>query len=275
MLNYETILSSYDDRLTLLQWLKKVEAALAGASLDNFAVSYEGNGEYKFKAHFADGSEVESNLVALQGVENVYIAAGNELHFVLTDGEDINAGNILLSGTLLLDSLSVTNDITCDTLEQSSANWGGSFNLPTALSGGLTLTNIYNRCEVINNVLYVVINVIINNPTSAAVTLQYVGGVNFSLPNEYASKILDFNGVSADGAGAQAWIMSSAPGCVKETTGSVPTGYGVKSNATIRIELYNNNTANAISINLASDNSVSYSNGRSVFITARAALTLI
>lgn len=106
MLNYGTILSSYDDRLTLLQWLKKVEAALAGASLDNFVVSYEGNGEYKFKAHFADGSEIESNLVALQGVENAYLAAGNELHLVLTNGEDINVGN-LLNG-----DLNVNGDIT-------------------------------------------------------------------------------------------------------------------------------------------------------------------
>lgn len=112
MLNYETILSSYDDRLTLLQWLKKVEAALAGASLDNFAVSYEGNGEYKFKAHFADGSEVESNLVALQGVENAYIANGDELHIVLTNGDDINAGHLLNGDLNVNGNITATGNIT-------------------------------------------------------------------------------------------------------------------------------------------------------------------
>lgn len=274
MLNYETILSSYDDRLTLLQWLKKVEAALAGASLNDFAVSYEGNGNYKFKAHFADGSEVESNLVALQGVENVYIAAGNELHFVLTDGEDINAGNILLNGTLTLDSLAVNNGISCDTLEQASTNWGGSFSYPTTIGGSLSLTNIYNRFEVINGVLYVISNIKIYNGTSSPVSMQYLCDAVVDLPQDIASKIIDFAGNPVSVSGGSAWI-TSVEGTIKETANVVPTSYGVKSGVVVRTELYNNGTPNRITISIATDATMSFSPSKAVYITTRAALTLL
>ena len=65
MISYETILSSYGDKLTLLEWLKKVEEALADASLSSVEVVQSASDKAYFKFIFADGTHVDSPLLTL------------------------------------------------------------------------------------------------------------------------------------------------------------------------------------------------------------------
>lgn len=150
MLNYETILSSYDDKLTLMQWLKKVEAALANASMTSLQVENRGNATFVFIATFADGSTMESDPVAIaQGdsVASAYISSGN-LHLVLTNGDDIDAGNMFNGDVNVAGNISATGDIsasggissdsvTCNDLEvNNSAQVNGDLSVTNDLNAG-------------------------------------------------------------------------------------------------------------------------------------------
>lgn len=65
MINYETILSSYDDKLTLMQWLKKVEDALKNASLSSVTIAQPADNQAIFTFVFEDGSSIASPVLAL------------------------------------------------------------------------------------------------------------------------------------------------------------------------------------------------------------------
>lgn len=115
MLNYETILSSYDDKMTLMQWLKKVEEALNHASATAFRVNKKGNATISFILDFEDGTTLESGDIVLQQGESVngaYIE-NNHLFITLTNGQVIDTGllfngNLTINGTL--DATKVTGD---------------------------------------------------------------------------------------------------------------------------------------------------------------------
>lgn len=114
MLNYETILSSYDDKLTLMQWLKKVEAALKDASAVSFKVNKKGDATLTFSIVFEDGSELESGEIVLQQGESVASAAivNGHLILTLTNGDELDAG-VLFSGNVSISgNMAVTGKIT-------------------------------------------------------------------------------------------------------------------------------------------------------------------
>lgn len=73
MINYETILSSFDDKMTLMQWLKKVEEALKDGGLSSVTLSQPASNKAIFHFVFADGSEVDSPVIDLpagpQGIQ--------------------------------------------------------------------------------------------------------------------------------------------------------------------------------------------------------------
>ena len=73
MINYETILSSFDDKMTLMQWLKKVEEALKDGGLSSVTLSQPASNKAIFHFVFADGSEVDSPIIDLpagpQGIQ--------------------------------------------------------------------------------------------------------------------------------------------------------------------------------------------------------------
>lgn len=75
MINYQTILSSFDNKLTLMQWLHKVEDALQGASLESVSLSQPTATTAVLTFHFADGSSLTSPTLTLpqgpQGVQGV------------------------------------------------------------------------------------------------------------------------------------------------------------------------------------------------------------
>ena len=65
MINYETVLSTFDDKLTLLQWLQKVEQALEGAGLEQVEIHQVTPTTAYFKFIFADGTSVTTPSITL------------------------------------------------------------------------------------------------------------------------------------------------------------------------------------------------------------------
>ena len=151
MLNYETLLSSYDDKLTLMQWLKKVEDALKDASAVGFSVINKANATISFQIDFEDGTSLESGDIVLQQGESVasaYISSGH-LHIVLTNGDDIDAGalfngdvtltgNFTATGEVLGNHLSSLNDL--DVGQNAAIAGSLNVNAVANLDGGVSVT---------------------------------------------------------------------------------------------------------------------------------------
>lgn len=73
MINYETILSAFDDKDTLLKWLQKVEKALTDSTLTSVDCVNVDDAHIKFTFNFADGTKIDT--------PNVYVKPG-------VDGKD-------------------------------------------------------------------------------------------------------------------------------------------------------------------------------------------
>ena len=82
MINDNTILSSFDDKPTLLEWLKKVEDALKTDTAKTISVENPEPNTYVFKITFADGTTLSSgNVVFPDSVKDVSIKNG---HIIVT-----------------------------------------------------------------------------------------------------------------------------------------------------------------------------------------------
>ena len=87
MIKKDTIVSTTDGRLTLLQWLKKVEAALKNASATAVKGVPQADGKVVFEIDFADGTSIESDPF--------------ELPEKLPEGYAVDAsGNVTIAGAL-------------------------------------------------------------------------------------------------------------------------------------------------------------------------------
>lgn len=60
MINYETILSAFDDKETLLKWLQKVEKALTDSTLTSVDCVNVDDSHIKFTFNFADGTTIDT-----------------------------------------------------------------------------------------------------------------------------------------------------------------------------------------------------------------------
>ena len=183
MINYETILSSYDDKLTLMKWLQKVEQALLNSALASVEIHQPNATTAYFTFVFADGSELDSpNLTlprGLQGVQgeqgeqgeqgvgvsNVTINASQHLIITLTNGVQIDAG--YLSNVIVVDnalSASSENPVQNKQITLALANKQDKLtfdNVPTedsnnpvksagiydALSAKANASNVYTKSE--------------------------------------------------------------------------------------------------------------------------------
>lgn len=95
-INKQTIISVYDEKLTLLQWLKTVNQALDAGTLTGIEVRQKGNATFTFVITFEDGTFIESNEFILNkgdSVSRAYIEDGH-LYIELTNEEVVDAGNI-------------------------------------------------------------------------------------------------------------------------------------------------------------------------------------
>ena len=96
MINKQTIISAYDEKLTLVQWLKSVNKALDEAVLTNVEIAQRGNATFVFVFTFEDGTQVESNEIIVNQGESIVGATIENGHLLLTLSNDdvLDAGNV-------------------------------------------------------------------------------------------------------------------------------------------------------------------------------------
>ena len=95
-INKETIISVFDEKLTLMQWLKTINKALEDAVLTGVEVRQKGNATFSFVVTFEDGTELESNEFVLAQGESINGATirNGHLYLSLTNGDELDAGNL-------------------------------------------------------------------------------------------------------------------------------------------------------------------------------------
>lgn len=132
MINIETLLSSFDDRGTLMRWLNAVEKALNDATLTSVEVLQISTQVIKLKFNFADNTSIITPEITLPkgekgdkgdkgatgetgatgvSVTNVTVNANNHLLVTLSNGTVIDAGEInVTSGVVIDTTLSTTSE---------------------------------------------------------------------------------------------------------------------------------------------------------------------
>ena len=186
-INKQTIISAFDDKLTLLQWLKTINKALDEAVLTGVEVRQKGNATFSFVVTFEDGTELESNQFVLAQGESINGATirNGHLYLSLTNGDELDAGNVkpvtsfeinasqhlivnyqdgtsqdlgeIFNGNVNING----NIIVTGKIEQGQPNYDLNFSPRSTLYGNkITLQNTYyGRLEVINNILYSLCNI--------------------------------------------------------------------------------------------------------------------
>lgn len=113
MIKKETILSNYDNKLTLLQWLKGVEKALKDSTITGIELIDKGSNAYSLRLSFEDGSSIETEAVTLLQPIKAGAIENGHLFITLTDGTRIDCGAVgaSLGPTIVYGDFSVTDGI--------------------------------------------------------------------------------------------------------------------------------------------------------------------
>jgi len=230
MLNYETILSSFDDKATLMQWLKKVEEALKSASATAFKVNKKGEATLTFEIDFEDGTKLESGEIVLQqgetgpqgpqgetgpqgpqgpqgatgaqgpqgvSVVSFSIDANNHLIVTFSNGTTQDLGNLFSGNIEITGNLNVSGQISGINIVETMN--GYSFTKGTTDKG--TFNYVYVGMVKNGNKLTIV-NAFTFQKNEGATGGLYAG--RFIMPNSVASKIIPFTGTLVTTAKVQA-----------------------------------------------------------------------
>lgn len=141
MINYDTIISNFDDKVTLYNWLRKVEEALKNASATSFVVNKKGNATLSFSITFADGETLESGDIVLQQGESVDQAriASGILQLHLTNGTWLTAGNVKPVSNFNIDA---NQHLIVNYQDGTSQDLGAIFNGNVNIAGNFTANSI-------------------------------------------------------------------------------------------------------------------------------------
>lgn len=119
MINYETILSLFDDKLTLLEYLTKIEQALRNEQLTDITVTQTDASHVYFTFVFEDSTTIDTPTFTLpagpQGIQGpagsdgtdgvsvtgATIDASNHLILTLSNGNTIDAGKVAVSNNVV------------------------------------------------------------------------------------------------------------------------------------------------------------------------------
>ena len=161
-------------------------------------------------------------------------------------------------------------DVEAKTLSQTNANYSKAI----YLSGGtyLSVENIYNRFEVINNVLYIIISSKLTNSDSSSHTYTTLGYTSLQIDSTIAGKIYDLEGNTVATAEATAnCVICQVPAIAKKSVNGATTSdeYHVYMTFDNRAE------ANTCRFSILSTTSISLDAGESIYVMGRMALTLI
>lgn len=271
MINDNTILSSFNDRPTLLEWLKKVEEALKTDTATAFHVNNRGNATLTFSIDFADGSSLESDPIVLQQGESVNGAEIRSGHLILTltNGDELDAGNIFV-GNISVDG----------SFKQTLPNYAKPFEFVVS-NPIFEVTNVYNRFIVINNILYIIANIKIRNTSNESQIFDRVPTAfvaTFDNQDIY-NNVFDIDGNTIGNtqnnrlvfiAGDQAILLKG--GTNTEAIRSVEQNYSIiayntdsPTNKSINVFFEKNNGATDVTLGA----------GESLYLSGRVALTLM
>lgn len=299
MINYETILSSYDGKLTLMQWLKKVEKALKNASATSFNVNKKGNATISFSIVFEDGSEIESNDIVLQQGESVAAARIENGHLILTltNGDDLDAGDlggvtsfeIDASHHLLVHFQNGTTqdlgtladfsnaDFVAKTLSQTQANFELPFNFTPR--SPLSIENIYNRFQVVGNILYLIVNVKITNNSGASVSIpKFSSSGNICLVDIYkfnsdiGGKIVDLDGKTINEAALQTFAMIAESEAYAFSSSNALNALELNG---YKMRFVNRSYPQQCTIIIGNSNDTSLADGASIYLSSRLFISLL
>ena len=138
MINDNTILSSFNDRPTLLEWLKKVEEALKSDTATGVSVENPSVNAYIFKITFADGKTIASDTIRFpDSVKSVTIENG---HIIVTTQAGIRTDLGAISGNNPYADIIIVNSETNTTQIVNNVDIGGILSVNTdLLVGGVSL----------------------------------------------------------------------------------------------------------------------------------------
>lgn len=189
MINDNTIVSSFNDRPTLLEWLKKVEEALKTDTATAIKFVSTSPNHYVASIEFANGSKIESGDIAFPDTIDQVTITDGELIVNYVSGATVNLGKINAYGDVI-----VVNSETNTTEIANNVKVGGNlqvngifknlenivdsagrrrfFDMPLSL--GQTLNNLglqmtYGKVGLSGNHLSIV--AIISNKSDSAITI--------------------------------------------------------------------------------------------------------
>ena len=188
----------------------------------------------------------------------------SEIADILNEKLQVNENGIIINEAL-----------SAKTLTQQEPSYSANFEFST--SSGLTITNVYNRCLVINNVFHLIVNILVKNTSGAA---KKIGGgwadpafKALVLPASVAKKIIDFDGKTVHDADATAkkLITSVHATCAK---GTVSAGTLVTYND-FRFDFTNFNVEDNAACYFNSNTAIELQDGEEIALMSRLSLTLL
>ena len=156
------------------------------------------------------------------------------------------------------------------TLNQTNANYTISFNFSSDPT--LEVDNVYNRFEVINNVLYIVVSTKLKNKDTSSHSYGTLAYSTVSIDSDVAGKIYDIEGNTASSAEAtQNCVICQVPAIAKKGVDG-----GTKSDVNnIYLTMDNRQQANTIRVALYSLTNITLGANETLYLMGRMALTMI
>ena len=162
----------------------------------------------------------------------------------------------------------VGKDVKVNSLEQVSPNYETEFS-----SASSSITNIYNRIQVINNVLRIIVNVVFTNNTESSQNQYTPFQANIDVEEWLAEKLVDLKGKKvSESASTDNTIITCAEAYVGTTENVGNTWKNCK------MILANRTTAKRMTVylkNFDGSNVITIPSGGKLYMTARLDLTLI
>lgn len=85
MINNDSVVTAYDEHLTLVEWLQKVEVLLKNGGLKETTLNDKGNATFSLTLVFNDGSKIESNAMTLASVNTALASVNTALRNLRLD----------------------------------------------------------------------------------------------------------------------------------------------------------------------------------------------
>lgn len=251
-----------------------VQGELKVVDTGEFEISVAING-YKLLIHIKFTQMLNEDDEPL---DDWYIDTNDAKYLFTSDAQDVKAtiedadfGDVELAGDLSVGGdLSVTGDASVKTISQSQPNYisdNFSFNPIT----GIEFEDLYNRFEVINGILYLVVNVKVTNTTENAISIATIDR-QIELPPEIAEKIIDMEGKTVKENATTDYCLITGDTCLSAVNSPV---YSAVKYDSWNIFVANRVSANKLQVFIYRATPYSLTAGSYIYLTGRIALTLI